>query len=156
MTMLTRTTRPISRLLLALARLGLAGVLLWSGISKLRQPYDFLAAVYQYELVGPKVGVFIAATLPWLEIFASIAMLTGIGMEGGFCLSALLGATFVIALASAIHRGLDIDCGCFGRSIQAPVGTAALLRAIGVLVVSVLGFFLAVRCRAPAPVTAQK
>ena len=45
-----------------LARLVLGCVLLSSSVAKLRKPYDFLANVYQYELVSPKVGLLVAIT----------------------------------------------------------------------------------------------
>ena len=38
---------------LFVVRLGLGCLFLWSGLPKIRQPYDFLASVYNYELVGP-------------------------------------------------------------------------------------------------------
>jgi hypothetical protein len=39
-------------------------MLLWSSLPKIRQPYDFLGSVYGYELVGAKLGIFVAMTIP--------------------------------------------------------------------------------------------
>ena len=58
-----KTKQPIS-VFLFLARLGIGCMFLWSSLPKIRQPYDFLSSVYSYELVGPKLGMFVAMTLP--------------------------------------------------------------------------------------------
>jgi hypothetical protein len=39
---------------------------------------------------------------------------------------------FVTALASAFHRGLGINCGCFGQGVQVAVKTE-LMRVAGLL-----------------------
>lgn len=51
------------------ARLALGCIFIAGSIAKLRQPYDFLGSVYNYELVGPGLGAVVAIVLPWLELF---------------------------------------------------------------------------------------
>jgi len=45
-------------------RIGLGCMFLYSSLPKIRQPYDFLASVYKYELVSPKLGLLIAMVPP--------------------------------------------------------------------------------------------
>jgi hypothetical protein len=57
-------SKRIVRALSVVIRFGLGFMLLWSSLPKIRQPYDFLGSVYGYELVGAKLGIFVAMTIP--------------------------------------------------------------------------------------------
>ena len=70
--------------ILFVIRLALGVIFVISSISKLRQPYDFLASIYGFELVGPKIGLFFAIVLPWLELFVGICLIGGIFVKGPF------------------------------------------------------------------------
>lgn len=95
-------------------RIALGCLFIYGSLAKIRQPYDFLSSVYEYELVGPTLGLFIAMTLPWLELFTGICLVGGIFISGALLTSIAMGAMFTCVIVSAIHRGLDISCGCFG------------------------------------------
>ncbi|MFH1616423.1 MAG: MauE/DoxX family redox-associated membrane protein [Planctomycetota bacterium] len=56
-------------------RVAIGCMFIYSSLPKIRQPYDFLASVYSYELVGPKVGMFVAMTLPFLELIVGICLI---------------------------------------------------------------------------------
>ena len=45
-------------------RLVLGVMFLMSALPKIRQPYDFLGDIYGYGIVGPKLGVLVAMTMP--------------------------------------------------------------------------------------------
>src|SRR5437016_2657955 len=123
----------------AVTRIGLGAVLLWSSILKIRYPHSFLSAIYGYELVGPRTALFVAVTLPWLELIIAICLLARIGLKGSMFLAFLLAAIFTIAIGSALYRGLRPTCGCFGASNQTPLSFAVLVRSITMLVCSVVG-----------------
>jgi hypothetical protein len=53
--------------------------------------------------------------LPWLEILAGAALLTGVFVEGALTLIAGMLGVFLWAIVYSWQRGLDIDCGCFGK-----------------------------------------
>jgi Methylamine utilisation protein MauE len=76
--------RKILRAVLQAIQLTLGFVLLMSSLPKLCQPYDFLTAIYRYELVGPMLGVLVAAVLPWLELVVGICLIGGIFVSGSF------------------------------------------------------------------------
>ncbi len=95
-----------------LLRLALGGVFLWTGLAKLQHPYDFLGAVYQYELLGPHAGWWLTAVLPWLEVGVGASLILGVWLQGGALLSVVLFAVFTAARASAAAEGLKIPCGC--------------------------------------------
>ena len=137
-------------LFLVIIRLSLGTILLWSGIAKVRQPYDFLAAVYAFEMVGRTAGVMLAAILPWLEIIVACCLLGGILTSGATFLSTVLGGTFTCAIATAFHRGLEISCGCFGSGAKA-IDRWSVLRSAMFLFASLVAFGLSMCAERRAP-----
>jgi len=117
-------------------RLGLGAMFIASSLPKIRLPYAFLSDVYGYELVGPKLGVLVAMTLPWLELFVGICLVGGIFVGGALLASAAMGAMFTFALASALYRHLDISCGCFSSG-GGKISYLTLIRAIVITILSI-------------------
>jgi uncharacterized membrane protein YphA (DoxX/SURF4 family) len=95
-----------------LIRLALGGVFVWTGLEKIQKPYDFLGAVYNYELVSPSVGLLIATILPWLEVCVGASLIMRVMPRGAAILAVALFAVFTVALASSTGDGLAISCGC--------------------------------------------
>jgi uncharacterized membrane protein YphA (DoxX/SURF4 family) len=121
-------------------RLGLGCVFLYGSLPKIRQPYDFLSSVYNYELVGPKLGVLVAMVLPWAELFVGICLIGGIFVSGALLVSIALGAIFSFAIASALYRGLNISCGCFSASSTEQIGYITLVRALVIMIISAVAY----------------
>jgi len=127
-------------------RLGLGCLFLWSSLPKIRQPYDFLSSVYNYELVGPKLGMLTAMTLPWLELLVGICLVGGIFVSGALLVSVGMAAMFTFVLTSALYRGLQISCGCFGTNAEI-IGYSTLIRALVILLFSIAAYISLVRLR---------
>lgn len=121
-------------------RLGLGCLFLWSSLPKIRQPYDFLSSVYNYELVGPKLGVLVAMTLPWAELLVGICLVGGIFVSGALLVSIAMAAMFIFVIASALYRGLEISCGCFSASGAGVIGYSTLTRACAILLASIAAY----------------
>ncbi len=132
-------------------RLGIGCMFIISSLPKIRQPYDFLAEIYGYELVGPKVGVFIAITLPWLELFVGVCLVGGVIISGALLSSIGMTVVFTFAIASALYRGLDISCGCFHTSSAATISYSTLIRACTILLFSATAYCGVVIPRRPIP-----
>ena len=109
-------------------RLGLGILLLYSGLLKLRHPQQFLSSVYSYQLVGREAGKAIAIAVPFLELTIGGCLICGIYVGGALIGSFLLGVLFSSATASALYRGLDISCGCFGADVGGPEGGGGITR----------------------------
>jgi putative oxidoreductase len=118
-----------------IVRLSLGCLFLWSSVPKIRQPYDFLSSVYNYELAGPKLGMLVAITLPWVELLVG-----GIFVGGALLVSIAMAAMFTFALAFALYHGLEISCGCFGASEAGPIDYSTLIRACVILLLSTLAY----------------
>ncbi len=121
-------------------RLGLGCMFLYGSLHKIRQPYDFLGDVYNYELLGPKLGVLVAMTLPWAELFVGICLVGGIFVSGALLVSLGMGAMFTFVLASALYRGLNISCGCFSSSSTEQIGYITLIRALVIMLISAAAY----------------
>ena len=124
---------------LFVVRLGLGCLFLWSGLPKIRQPYDFLASVYNYELVGPKLGMLTAMTLPWAELLVGVCLVGGIFVSGALLASIGMAVMFTFVLASALYRGLQISCGCFGANAEV-ISYFTLIRACIILLLAIVGY----------------
>lgn len=125
-------------------RVGLGVSFLLSAVPKLQMPYQFLSSIYGYEIVGPLAGIFLAVSLPWLEIVLAILLLGDIFVGPAFLLSALLSSLFVFAQGSALYHGLDISCGCFSQAEPDMVSFVTLGKTSLLFLVAVLAYTFAV------------
>lgn len=98
----------------SVCRLGLGALFIYSAFAKISDPDEFAYSVSRYEMLPDfTIGLF-SLTMPMLELLAGLAMLfTKWLRESALLVSGML-AMFIVALAQALARGLDISCGCFG------------------------------------------
>lgn len=108
-------------------RLGLAGVLLWSGGAKVSEPRQAVMAVQAYEILPTSVGEFVGYALPLFELALGLALLLGVATRISAVISGALMTAFVVGVATAWVRGLSIDCGCFGGGGAVAEGEANYL-----------------------------
>ena len=125
---------------LFIIRVGLGCMFLYSSLPKIRQPYDFLGDVYNFEILGPKLGVLVAMTLPWAELLVGICLIGGIFVSGALLVSIAMGAMFSFVIASALYRGLNISCGCFSSSSAEQIGYITLIRALVIMLLSAAAY----------------
>ncbi|MEM6915811.1 MAG: MauE/DoxX family redox-associated membrane protein [Verrucomicrobiota bacterium] len=121
-----------------LLRLAFGALFIFSGVMKLKDPIFFADVVRNYQLVGDPIAPAMALFVPWVEIFAGIAvMLDRFARVGSFVLTGAL-MVFTLAIAISWIRGLDITCGCFGQNeeLNYPVKMAqnVVLLAIGIAI----------------------
>jgi len=136
----------MKRWLLFFASLGFGALFLWSGVVKIKDPISFADAIRNFRLVGDPFAPALAHFIPWLEVFAGIAVMCDRTRQGAAALLTLLLLGLTGAVVSAWIRGLDINCGCFGgeESINYPVKAAQNL---GLILWGVAIFFLSRRSR---------
>lgn len=97
-------------------RLALAGIFIYAGYVKLRDPWQlFAASIASYELVPMWMGEIIAKSFPWVEIAMGAGLLIGWRLlTPSAILTALVLLFFNVMLWRAFVQGKEIDCGCFG------------------------------------------
>ena len=105
--------------------LALGGVFLYASYDKILQPAEFAKIVYHYQVIGPsdtlppRVPNLLAVTLPWVEALLGVCLIVGLWRREAATLSAALLLVFVVAVSSALLRGIDIqNCGCFSVSAE--------------------------------------
>jgi putative oxidoreductase len=145
----------MKRWLVFFASLAFGALFLWSGVAKVKDPVSFAEAIRNFRLVGDPVAPALAHFLPWLEIFAGVAVMWDRTRQGAAALLTLLLLGFTGAVVIAWVRGLDIACGCFGgeESMDYPVKIAQNL---GLVLWGAVLFFLSIPSRiargsAPCP-----
>ena len=128
-------------------RIAIGCMFIWSSLPKIRQPYDFLASVYSYELAGPKLGMFVAMTLPFLELLVGICLIGGIFISGALLACIAMASVFSYVLGFALYKGLEITCGCFGAGSTEIVTSSTFMRALVILVLSLAAYTCAILAR---------
>ncbi|HNW59889.1 MAG TPA: MauE/DoxX family redox-associated membrane protein [bacterium] len=119
---------PAGNRLATLLRLGLAVVFIYASLDKIAHPAAFAAAIGHYQLLPGFLAALLAAILPWLELGCGLALLLNRGMAGATLLAAGMNLVFILAITTALARGLDISCGCFSTSdAGSRVGVTRLL-----------------------------
>lgn len=121
------------------------GVFVYAGIMKAWDPMVFLEDVRSFALLPDPYAALLAMFLPWLEVFAGLAVIVGALRKAGLVVLNLSLLMFLAAIAMAWVRGTDIRCGCFGGSGDASSNYIELV--IRDLVLLALGFWLLIRRR---------
>jgi uncharacterized membrane protein YphA (DoxX/SURF4 family) len=97
-----------------LARLVVGGVWLVAGLVKVSDGAESVRAVRAYRILPESIVPTVGHALPALEIVVGLALVAGALTRGAAVVSALLQVAFIVGIASAWARGLQIECGCFG------------------------------------------
>jgi putative oxidoreductase len=125
-----------TRVAVITARVLLAGVFIAAGWPKAVDPGAFIRDIWNFQLLPETWAYWIAAFVPYLEIAAGLAVVTGRQRRGAHVIIGALLPVFLFFHASAWARGLDISCGCFGSAAALstawhPAWWIALIAAMG-------------------------
>jgi putative oxidoreductase len=123
------------------------GVFVWAGAMKVWNPMVFLDDVRSFALLPDPYAAMLALFLPWLEIYAGLAVMTGALRKGGLLVLNGSLLVFLAAIVIAWVRGTDIRCGCFGGDGDASSNYLELL--VRDLALLALGLWLSFSPRRP-------
>ncbi|TAE91502.1 MAG: DoxX family membrane protein [Verrucomicrobia bacterium] len=128
-----------------IAEMGLGMLFLYSGGVKIIASgvAVFAADVEKYHLLPAELVPWMAYGLPWLEIVVGICLLGQFFRRGALAASLGMTLMFLGAIAWAWRQGLDISCGCFGKSdatIHYPRKMAELLLQLAAILVAMWSF----------------
>lgn len=116
----------------------LVGVLwIWAAVVKLADPGGFARQIEGYRLIGAWGAALLSVYLSWLELVLGCALFSVTYRDAARWLSVGLLMVFSGALASAIVRGIDVNCGCFGTGGSFMGAYGALLRDVVLILVLV-------------------
>lgn len=121
------------------ARLVLGSVFIIAGVEKIANPDAFAKAINNYQLLPYGALNAMALVLPWLEVLAGTFLVFGVRLRASAAITAAMLVVFIVAIASAMARGLSIDCGCFsqGSAAAEPVGWKKIAEDVALLILAV-------------------
>jgi uncharacterized membrane protein YphA (DoxX/SURF4 family) len=108
-----------------------------AGAQKIIDPSGFAESIMNYRIFPLFSINYIAITLPWIELISGILLIFGKYVKENALIYSVLMSAFIILVMSAIFRGLDFECGCFGTNDATRVGWIKILENIGLLTLSV-------------------
>jgi len=97
-----------------LLRLLVGGAFVFAGALKIVDPAKFALDVGNYRLVPHEFINLVAILLPWVEVVAGSFVLAGVWLRDAAIVITGLTTMFLFVIVSALARGLNIECGCFG------------------------------------------
>lgn len=115
----------------------LGTVFLAAGVTKLKEPSQFVVALRNYELIPRALSGPVALVLVMIELFTAISFLTGWALEVGVPVATAFLLTLAVAVCINLRRGRVVPCGCFGSRGEQISGRT--LGRIGLLLVAVIG-----------------
>jgi putative oxidoreductase len=92
----------------------MAAVFIYAGIDKIRDPLQFADSIAAFAILPAVFINLLAIGLPPFEIASGLLLLGPRTRRVGALAVAVITVMFLAALASALLRGLTLDCGCFG------------------------------------------
>lgn len=158
----------VGRILLLVGRIALGAIFLIAAYGKLKPQYAmpwsihsikmsvslFAMQVDSYQMLPPYAVNFVAHVLPFFELFLGLWLISGIALRVSSIVATLAFCGFMVAIFSAYHRGLGINCGC-GIGPVEQVGPGALIRDglkfLPLSLAVVIGSFWLHRKSRPAP-----
>lgn len=115
----------------------LAGVFATAALPKINDVAKFALNIDRYQIL-PSAGVtLLALCLPWLELVVGLGLLIPPVQKTSRRLCAALLLLFTAVHISALLRGLEIQCACFGEESSGSSVGEALVRNVGLLVLAI-------------------
>lgn len=114
----------------------IALVLLFSGISKIINPENFLKALnVTLGIFRENTIVLIATAFPVFEISLGLMLLIKIKVKETLIAVLLFFVAFTVFAIYGTIKGFDINCGCFGSSVSSEFGVTMIVRNVLLLVI---------------------
>jgi uncharacterized membrane protein YphA (DoxX/SURF4 family) len=106
--------------LFMITRVVLGCIFVWASWQKILDPPAFARTIANYQIVSDAAGNLAALTLPWIELVCGLCLIINRLTRGSALIATVLLAVFMGALGYDIHRGVDVNCGCFTLDETAP------------------------------------
>ena len=109
-------------------------IFIYACFHKIADPSGFAKIIYGYGLF-PNISVnLIAIVVPFIELTAGTALITGVYPKSAALIINGLIVSFIMAVSVNLIRGHEFDCGCFsGKSATPESAWLTLIRDIGLL-----------------------
>jgi uncharacterized membrane protein YphA (DoxX/SURF4 family) len=121
---------------LRVARVAIGLVFVAAALGKIGDVGAFAGQIVNYRLAPLGIVNLAAVTLPWIELLAGLALVLGVRARSGAVIVLVLMVLFTVAVGSAWARGLDFECGCFGKASAATIGARKFAENVGLTVLA--------------------
>ena len=98
-------------------RIGVGAAFVYAGAIKLGDPLQFADNIASFRILPGSFINPLALSLPIFEILSGGLLAAGWFRRPAALAIVIVSAVFLAAIASALERGLTIDCGCFGSGV---------------------------------------
>jgi putative oxidoreductase len=129
-------------------RLAIGGIFVVAALAKIGDLSSFAEQVHNFRIAPVPLENLLAMTLPWVELLAGLSLTLRVQERAGAWVATALMLVFTAAVGTALARGLDIECGCFGTADASTVGLQKILLN-GAMTLLALGAVLRPRPLAP-------
>jgi uncharacterized membrane protein YphA (DoxX/SURF4 family) len=123
------------------ARWFLGLTFIYASYHKIVLPAHFAKIIYGYDLLPGASINLIAIILPFLELFAGLALVLGVYPRSAAAIINGMLLAFIVGITINLMRGHEFDCGCFAFGEQGSTSSATQLLARDTLLV-MLGFYV--------------
>jgi putative oxidoreductase len=117
-------------------------IFLAAALPKIADLTGFAGSVHNFHL-EPLVPIgavnILAMTIPWVELIAGLALVSGVRPRAGAVVYSTLMAVFTIGVIAALARGLSFECGCFGKAGSATIGAKKVAENLVMLAIGMIG-----------------
>jgi uncharacterized membrane protein YphA (DoxX/SURF4 family) len=134
------TYRPPDRIkrLQWLASIILAGVFIAAALPKINDVAKFALNIDQFQILPSAVVTLLALSLPWIELVVGLGLVIPQVQKTSRRLCVALLLLFTAVHMSALLRGLDIQCACFGEESFGSSASEALVRNVFLLALAIV------------------
>jgi uncharacterized membrane protein YphA (DoxX/SURF4 family) len=124
------------------ARLVLGATFIYASYNKILAPAVFAKIIYGYDLFPAMLINLVAIVLPFVELFAGMALIFGFYPRSAALIVNVMLLAFIISLSINVIRGHEFDCGCFaiGADSQSTFSGPLLIRDVFYFVLGVYVF----------------
>lgn len=127
----SRALKPVKRTIILGLRLAAAAAFSYAGWSKLQSPQAFADSIATFQLLPDRLINLLALGLPLFELAVGLLLFVGWQVRTAAFSGVVATLVFLLAMGSALLRGLPVECGCFGEVHSSLAPTPRLLLAMG-------------------------
>jgi len=127
------------RIAVLIVRVVIGGIFIVAGAAKMGHFAEFAQQIAAFRILPQPLVAPMAVLMPFVEIVVGACLVAGFSTRVAAWIAVALLFVFDVAIASAVVRGLHLNCGCFGPNdatvtTWAEVGRDAIFVVLALLV----------------------
>ncbi len=124
-----------------LFRIILGSIFLIAAISKIADLSGFAKEIANYKIVPDMAVNLMSIVIPWIELVCAMFIITGIRIKSSVAIIGSMILVFNIAIAIAMIKGLNINCGCHTQVMAEQIGWQKIIENTGLFLLALFLFY---------------